>query len=187
MFVAGAQVGQLLHKVVADALLLEQVHQQIVQVAIENVSGDGIGLVRMLSSEDGDLVDSKDVICKKIKLAGVHKRDLHIWAGLTVSLLVRLFVQEGAGEGEGLSIANNVHLELGRALHLGQVGLLLFNFRLLVSVHRVVDVEFDENFLLVVLLHHLYLGAIRLHLESLHVGGNLLALRRFALSGDLFG
>lgn len=62
VLVVGAQIGQLLHEIVADALLLQQVHEKIVQVSVQDIASHSVSRIRVLSTVDGHLIDSEDVI-----------------------------------------------------------------------------------------------------------------------------
>lgn len=107
----------------------------------------------------------------------------------TVALLIGLFVQEGACEGDCLSLPDNVHLELGCALHLAKIRLVhvRVDLGLLFRVHGVVYIERDCDLLLVVLFCEFHLRAGRLHQESFDIARDLLALPSLPLGRNLLG
>ena len=63
VFVAGAVVGQLFGKVLVDASLFEHVHEEVVEVPVQNVASNGVPLLRpVLPLEHGDFVDGENVV-----------------------------------------------------------------------------------------------------------------------------
>lgn len=66
----------------------------------------------------------------------------------TVFALSRRSLQERARERQRLVAPNDVHLEVGLALHFTQfrfAGAVLLDFRLIFGIHGVVDIERDHD------------------------------------------
>ena len=61
VFIGGAVSGELIHQGGVNAALLQHTHEQIVEMAVKDVAGDGILLVVPLSLKNGDLIDREDV------------------------------------------------------------------------------------------------------------------------------
>lgn len=162
------QIGEFLSKLVADALLLQNVHQQIVQVAIEHISSNGIDFVIPLALVDGHLINGKHII---------------------VLSLLCLSLQIGASKRKGGATSNNIHFELGLAAHFTQFRLvgIWIDFRLLLAVNCVVHIEAYDNLFLVRLLGQLHIGASQLYAKSFQCAGNSFALLHLTLRNDLLG
>jgi len=65
VLMGGCQIGELFGELLADALLLQQIDQQVVQVAIEHIAGNGVDLIVPLALEDGHFIDGEDVVWKE--------------------------------------------------------------------------------------------------------------------------
>ncbi len=59
----GAVGGELVGELLRDPPLVEHVHEEVVQLAVKDVSGNGVLLVVPLALVHRDLVDAEHVVC----------------------------------------------------------------------------------------------------------------------------
>lgn len=168
VLMGSGQVGKLLGKLIADSLLFEQIHQQVIQITVQHIASNGIDFVIPFSLVDGQLINGEHIV---------------------VLALLCLSLQVGTGEGQCRIALNDVYLEARLAAHLTQIGFISIgiNLWLLFAVHSVVHIEADYDLLLVCLFGQLNIGATQFYTESIQGAGYSLTLLDLALGNYLLG
>jgi len=135
VLVSRAQVGELHSKSTGDASFVEHVHEEVVQVVVDDVGAGAVLRRRIIAAT---VVDVKLFDFKRVHLLIVAFRP---FSGF------RCFFGESAEEGQCLSATPDVDLEprLGREIGFGFFLALRRVFLVHVGFYCVVDVEFDDD------------------------------------------
>merc|ERR1719147_486296 len=153
--------------------LLQHVHEEVIEVTIQNVPCYGVAGVRMIISfKHRHLVNSKDIIHFLLPLRWLTGL-LFLWLSVT------------ACEGKGLTARlDDVHLKSRPGQHLG---CLLGAVIGLSRVHSVVDIKRDHHLLAHELFGEAHLGTVGGDLPTVKFGGRprVLFLRGYFLGEEL--